>query len=168
MLGMGETDILWELGGEPLILNENQIKVIKRGSVRIYPFLVFDEFMNYNEMFVLANLVSSKLKNKDIDCEVINKNTYTFELNGSWNVVLSIKYTKDEKVFYAMMAIIHCTHYKKTYFCPFYNIEYVSLNHHSISCESSSVQFKIVEDVIKESLDGVRSINSFPKSTHLL
>ena len=116
MLGMGETDILWELGGEPLILNENQIKVIKRGSVRIYPFLVFDKFMNYSEMFVLANLVSAKLKNKDIDCEVINKNTYTFELNGNWNVVLSIKYTKDEKIFYAMMAIIHCTHYKKTYF----------------------------------------------------
>ncbi len=164
---MTETDILWELGGEPLILNKNHIKVIKRGSVRIYPFLVSDKFMTYDEMFVLANLLSFKLKNKDINCEVMNKNTYTFEFNGNWNVVLSIKYTKYEKEFYAMFAIIHCPHYKKTYFCPFYNIEYVSLNHHSVHCDSSSRQFKILEDVIKDSLD-VRYIDSFPNPTHLL
>ena len=167
MLGMTETDILWELGGEPLILNKNHIKVIKRGTVRIYPFLESDKFMNYDEMFVLANTLSSNLKKKDIDCSVLEKNTYTFELNGSWNVVLSIKYTKNEKEFYAMFAIIHCSYYKKTYFCPFYNIEYVSLNHHSINCDSSSTQFKILEDEIKSSLN-VKYIDSFPNSTHLL
>ena len=142
MLGMTETDILWEMGGEPLVLNNTIIKVIKRGSVRIYPFLVLEKFMTYDEMFILANLLSSKLKNRDINCEVMNKNTYTFELNGSWNVVLSIKYIKHGKEFYAMFAIIHCPYYKKTYFCPFYNIEYVSLNHHSISCKCSLKEIK--------------------------
>ena len=81
--------------------------------------------------------------------------------------MLSIKYTKNEKEFYAMFVIIHCSYYKKTYFCPFYNIEYVSLNHHSINCDSSSKLFKILEDEIKSSID-VKYIDSFPDPTHLL
>lgn len=166
MFGMSEINILWEIGDDPLILKK-YTKVIKRGNVRIYPFLVLDRFINYNEMFILANNLSLKLKNRGVECKVLEKNTYTFELNGNWNVVLSIKYTKDEKEFYAMFAIIHSLNYNKTYFSPFYNIEYVSLNHHSINCDSSLKEFKILEDEIKSSLD-VKYIDSFPNPTHLL
>ena len=150
------------------LLNLNHIKVIKRKSVIIYPFLVLDTFMNYDEMFALANTLSRNLQKKHIQCDVLNKNTYTFELNGIWNIVLSIKYTKNDKDFCAMFAIINCKYYKKTYFCPFYNIEYVSINHHSINCESSDKQFKILESEIKCSLKDVRYIDSFPNTDHLL
>lgn len=167
MLHMSESNISWEMGGQPLIIKKNRVKVIKRRCVRIYPFLELNKFLNYGEMFSLANTLASHLKNKNIDCDILKKNTYTFELHGSWNVVLSLKYTKDETEFCAMFAIIHCPYYKKTYFCPFYNIEYVSLNHHSINCHSSSTQFKILEDEIKTLLD-VKYIDSFPNSPHLL
>lgn len=167
MLGMSEQKILWDMGGEPLILKKNHIKVIKRGSVRIYPLFELKNFMNYNEICVLANTLSINLKKKDIDCSVLEKNTYTFELNGIWNVVLSIKYTKNEKEFYAMCSIVNSEYHKKTYICPFYNIEYASINHHSINCDSSFKEFKILEDEIKSSLD-VKYIDSFPNPIHLL
>ena len=164
---MSESNMSWEMGGEPLIIKKNRVRVIKRKGVIIYPFLELNKFLNYDEMFALAKTLAINLKKKYIDCDIHKKNTYTFELNGSWNVVLSIKYTNYETDFCAMFAIIHCPYYKKTYFCPFYNIEYVSLNHHSINCHSSSTQFKILEDEIKTLLD-VKYIDSFPNSTHLL
>ena len=165
---MNEIKVLWEIGGEPFNFSKT-IKVIKRGTVRIYPHLVFDKLMNYNEMFVFANTLANSFKILDVNCFVYEKNTYTYEMNGNWNVVLSVKYTNpiDNKEYRALFAIINSRYYKKTYFCPFYNTEYTALNHHSINNESSLAQFELLTLLIKNKLD-VKQIESFPYPCHLL
>lgn len=157
MLGMEDTNIIWEFGDEMFNLS-NAIKVIKRGSVRIYPFLVMD----YNEMFLFANILSGYLKDVGLECFVYEKNTYTFELNGTWNVVLSIKYTYlNGKTYYAMFSLINYNN-ENTYISPFYNIDYVKLNHHSIDNDYSLSQFNLLKDTIKSKFDNFRFIDSFP------
>ena len=152
MLGLEETNNIWKLG-------ENKYtKVIKRGSVRIFPHLISDDFMTYDDMFLFANEVILSLSNKNIHCSLNKKNTYTFELNGNWNVVLTIK-NKDNHL--AMFTIIHCPYYKKTYFCPFYNIEYVTLNQYALNSDYFSEEYNILTNIIKNKLT-VRSIDSFP------
>lgn len=152
MLGFKETNNIWKLG------ENNYTNVIKRGSVRIFPHLVYDSLMSYDDMFLFANELVLLLINKNIDCIINEKNTYTFELNGNWNVILTVK-NKDN--YLGMYTIIHCPYYKKTYFCPFYNIEYISLNHHALNSELFLEEFKILTNIIKNKLS-VRSINLFP------
>jgi len=156
---MSKPTISWEIGGEPLILNNK--KQIKRRSVRIYPYLVLDRFMNYDEMFSWANILSTNLKKNNLNCDVLDKNTYTYELNGNWNVVLSIKYIYNHTNYYAMFAIINCIHNKKTHICPFYNIEYIFLNHHPINYFHCNEDFKILENEIKKLEQNVIAIDSF-------
>jgi len=159
---MSKPTISWEMGGEPLILNKNNhLRVIKRKNVRIYPYLVLDKFMNYDEMFSLANVLSTNLKKNDLNCDVLDKNTYTYELNGSWNVVLSIKYIYNNTNYYQMFAIINCIHNKKTHICPFYSIEYVILNQYPLNYFDHNEEIKMIENEIKKLEQNVISIDSF-------
>jgi len=150
-----------EIGGGPLILNKNNKKQIKRRSVIVYPYLVLDRFMNYDEMFSWANILSTNLEKNNLNCDVLDKNTYTYELNGNWNVVLSIKYIYNHTNYYAMFAIINCIHNKKTHICPFYSIEYIFLNHYPINYFQSNEEFKILENEIKKLEQSVIAIDSF-------
>ena len=157
---MNKKKISWELGGERLVIKKNFIRVIKRRTIRIYPSLMIDKFMNYNEMLNFAKHLSKNLNAVGLDSYVYDKNTYTYELNGDWNIVMSIKYLNNETYYHAMFTIINCIH-SKIHICPFYNIEYTSLNHHPISYLTSNKEFEILKKELTKLEDNLKIINSF-------
>ena len=99
-----------------------------------------------------------------IDCSVYNKNTYTYELNGSWNIVISINYKGENNLIYYGMYVFMIIK-NKIYGCPFYNKEYVStLRHHSIDSPNTNEYYKLLEKNIIEifSKEKCKLIDSFP------
>ena len=157
---MNKNKISWEMGGEKLILENNTIDVIKRKNVRIYPYLMIDKYMNYDEMLNFAKRLSKNLNTNGFNSYVYDKNTYTYELNGDWNIVMSIKYLYNETYYHAMFTIINCIH-SKIYICPFYNIEYTSLNHHPINYSISSKEFEILKKEVNKLEKNIKIIHSF-------
>ena len=123
----------------------------KTQSVTIYPHLVINNYLNYDILVNLATQVKTNMKEKGYECELYDNNTYTRELNGSWNVVIGIKHTREDskKIYQAMYLFRHDSNYNETYGCPFYNKEYVyDLNHYSV--HNNKELFNTLETSIKE------------------
>ena len=144
----------WKVGDDKLQTTPYQsIPYWKKQSVTIYPHMILNNYLNYEAIVNLATQVKTKMKDKGYECELYDKNTYTRELNGSWNVVIGIKHTREEdstkKVYQAMYLFRHDSNYNETYGCPFYNSEYVyDLHHYSVHNNKSL--FNTLETSIKE------------------
>ena len=98
------------------------------------------------------------------ECELYDKNTYTRELNGSWNVVIGIKHTREDskKIYQAMYLFRHDSNYNETYGCPFYNVEYLyDLKHCMLNKKTQPECFKILEDTLIKVLGQAKKIDHF-------
>ena len=154
--------VKWVMGGEPLVLHKNPL--IMHGNVRIYPHIEIDKSTTYDELLKSVNEIKNKLY---IDCCIYNKNTYTYELNGSWNIVISIICKDDNNLnYYGMYVFIIIKN--KIYGCPFCNEEYVStLRHHSINSLNKTEYYRPLEKAIIDifSKDKCKLIEYFPFKT---
>ena len=130
------------------------------GGVSLYPHLQFDTLFTYKEMVDIAKDIS---KNLFINIKIYDKNSYTNELNGSWNVIFVIqKHGLDFP--YMIRRDIDC---RKSYGCPLIKQEYYSLGERDIrnlnGVTHSSTEFVKLEEYLI-ALYGCKQISSFPSS----
>ena len=130
------------------------------GGIHIYPHLEIDGY-NHN-MREIANQLARKLDaTKKYKTHVLNQSSYAAEINGPWNVVLSIallnQSDSDTNPEVFMYMIRRCSYYKKTYFCPFYK---------ESRAESFLTKYpkmlSEIEKLVKEITSNVKIIDSFP------
>ena len=83
----------------------------------------------------IAEKLAEKLKTESTSISVWRESTYAAEINGPWNVVISISFLKENNAADAdadiaaekspervtcMYMVRRCVYYEETYFCPFF------------------------------------------------
>jgi len=159
-----DSDVVWFVGEDKLNIKRKSsgIRVWKLGDVHIYPHIALNTLIDYPELVEFATKISENLKNKGIKCVVWEKNTCSREINGAWNVVISIPYFnhKYNKHFSAMYMFRRCHYYKNTYCCPFYNKSNVT--EHSVDSIYSQKEFEAINTAIMGIYPNAEHIDSFP------
>ena len=97
-----------------------KLEIWKIGSVWIYPDLAWKKTLTNEELRKTAFLVQSKLT--DMNITVWDESTYSAEVNGPWNVTLSIKMPNSNKSLIYMIR--RDKQFNKTFGCPMSNNEY--------------------------------------------
>lgn len=129
-------------------------------GVVIFPHLEFEKLFTYIE---LEDIVKDISKNLFINTKIYDKNSYTYELNGSWNVIFALKKYDCEYTY----MIRRDKDSKKSYGCPFIKQEYYSIGERDIrtlnGINSNSNEFVKLEEYLM-ALYGCKRIESFPSS----
>ena len=144
---------------------QNTMKYWRLGKAIIRPHLVIDNLWSYDLIDLYVKQMKQDLSNLNIN--IYEKNSYCYELNGSWNVVIGFlirpqRTDNDELIEYTYMVRrdhLLC----KTYFCPFH-VEghgYCSLPKMEFTLKDTPQEFLIVEDYFKTNFNATE-ISTFP------
>lgn len=131
-----------------------------RGGVTIFPHLQFDTLFTYSE---LEDIVKDISKNLFINIKIYEKNSYTYELNGSWNVIFVIQ-KHGYNYPYMIRRDKDC---KKSYGCPLIKLEYYSIGERDIrnlnGVSHTSNEFVTLENYLI-ALYACKKVDTFPSS----
>ena len=153
------------------LANTTDIPVWDRGGgLYIHPHMKI--VGHTHNLRAIAEKLAEKLQNETTKIVVWRESTYSAEINGPWNVVISISFLKEndadtddaadaknssERVT-GMYMIRRCIYYEETYFCPFFKTTRqpeVFLGTHSIIMDR-------ITDAIKNLYPEAIKINGFP------
>jgi len=124
----------------------------KNGSVFIFPHLEWDLDLTIEKLYEIVNNLKNSLK--DLDITIWDQSTYSFEVNGSWNVIFSINNNKKK---YMYMLFLDKN---KIYGSPFVNNEYkIVLKHRSLL--SDLILYRKIEDKLIEIIGSPNHISKF-------
>ena len=126
----------------------------KQGRVIIYPHIEIPVVWSYDQL--LASVTDIQLNCDGIFIKIYEKNSYCSEVNGHWNVAFSITSNKTDYTY--MIRRDH--ELKKTFACPFYNVEYGSTGDACFDKDNCPVEFDILERYILDKYGG-KIINRF-------
>ena len=135
-------------------------------GVKIYPHIMFCKLFTYEELITVVNDIKRNLFQ---NIKIYEKNTYTNETNGTWNIVFSIQHSGYE---YPYM-IRNDSNCKKSYGCPVVKPEYFSVGERDIrklngipdtdNSKNPGTHYFDLEEYIM-ALYKSRKIDSFPSS----
>ena len=141
---------------------QNTMKYWKRGQVIIRPHLEIGDLWSYDQIKQKVDTMKQEIGIQNIN--IYEKNSYCYELNGSWNVVFGFVLCREDGTLIEYTYMVRRDHLlNKTYFCPFY-VEghgYCSLPKMEFTLEDTPQEFKIVEDYFKEKYNATE-ISTFP------
>ena len=128
------------------------IQVWKHGNVYIYPHLEFSHLYSYEEIKQIVLNIKKYLFSELI---IYDESSYTYDLNGRWNICFSINKNKIDYTY--LIRRDHLT--KKTYACPFNIYEYGNTN--MINKNTCRTEFDILEHFLVSNYNG-KHITEFP------
>ena len=141
---------------------QNTMKYWKRGQVIIRPHLEIGDLWSYDQIKQKVDTMKQEIGIQNIN--IYEKNSYCYELNGSWNVVFGFLIRREDGTLIEYTYMVRRDHLlNKTYFCPFY-VEghgYCSLPKMEFTLKDTPQEFKIVEDYFKEKYNATE-ISTFP------
>ena len=129
------------------------------GRVIEYPHLEIDKPLSFQEILkCMINIRITLAKQLDIISKYYEPNTYTSELNGEWNVVISIMVDGKELTYIIHRALDQ----GKTYCGPIKHGHYqFDLNHHPLNEENAPEAYKKIEEVILKWVPNTTVITEF-------
>ena len=141
---------------------QNTMKYWRLGKAIIRPHLVIDNLWSYDLIDLYVKQMKQDLSNLNIN--IYEKNSYCYELNGSWNVVIGFLIRREDGELIEYTYMVRRDHLLcKTYFCPFY-VEghgYCSLPKMEFTLKDTPQEFLIVEDYFKTNFNATE-ISTFP------
>ena len=159
--------------------NTTDIPVWDRGGgLYIHPHMKIQG--HTHNLRAMAEELAEKLRSETIKIVVWRESTYASEINGPWNVVLSISFLKENNASDAdgqldvdskslkkentpervtgMYMIRRCVYYEETYFCPFFK----TTRHPEVFLKSYPVIMDSITNAIKELYPEAILITGFP------
>lgn len=113
-----------------------------RGRVVIYPHIEFPFVWSYDQL--LAAVMDIQLNCDGLRIQIYEKNSYCSEVNGGWNVVFAVLSNNTNYTY--MIRRDHDL--KKTFACPFYNVEYGTIGDICFNKSNCSIDFGILEQYL--------------------
>tara|TARA_Y100000590_G_scaffold2532_2_gene3334 strand:- start:2624 stop:3136 length:513 start_codon:yes stop_codon:yes gene_type:complete len=134
---------------------------LQPGSGRVieYPHLEIDKPLSFQEILkCMWNIRITLGYQLDIISKYYEPNTYTSELNGQWNAVISIMVDGKELTYIIHRALDQ----GKTYCGPIKHGHYqFNLNHHPLNEENAPEAYKKIEEVILKWVPNTKIITEF-------
>jgi hypothetical protein len=141
---------------------QNTMKYWKRGKAIIRPHLEIGDLWSYDQIKQKVDTMKQEIGIQNIN--IYEKNSYCYELNGSWNVVFGFLIRREDGTLIEYTYMVRRDHLlHKTYFCPFY-VEghgYCRIPKMEFTLKDTPQEFKIVEDYFKEKYNATE-ISTFP------
>ena len=140
--------------------NGGKIKVWSLSHrAKVYPHLELEQ-RAYTQTEMRDLCIKLKDSLPELGIHIYNKSSYCNELNGEWNVCFSIG---DPETTMAYTYIIRrCSHFKKTYGCPFMNTAYIyGLRTTLLSKQTNNKLFDIIESKLMELMPKSRKVDYF-------
>ena len=125
-----------------------------QGRVVIYPHIEIPVMWSYDQL--LASVTDIQLNCDGLFIKIYEKNSYCSEVNGGWNVVFTFTSNKTNYTY----MIRRDYDLKKTFACPFYNVEYGYIGDACFNKDNCPVEFDILERYILDKYGG-KIINHF-------
>lgn len=129
------------------------------GRVIEFPHLEINKPLSFEEILkCVINIRMTLAEQLDIISKYYEPNTYTSELNGRWNVVISIMVDGKELTYIIHRALDQ----GKTYCGPIKHGHYqFDLNHHPLNEENAPEAYKKIEEVILRWVPNTTVITEF-------
>lgn len=143
----------------------------KGGGLYIYPHMKIQSYTH--NLRAVAEKLAEKLQTETTKIVVWPQSSYAAEINGPWNVVLSISFLKETKPHHAkdvdtnsnntervtgMYMVRRCIYYNETYFCPFFK----TTRQPEVHLGSYPIIMNKITDAIKDLYPKAIKINGFP------
>ena len=126
---------------------------------KVYPHLeLAQRSYSQKEMRTLCHKLKDALP--DLKMVIYDQSSYCNELNGPWNVCFSVG-DPETKMSYTYI-IRRCTHFNKTYGCPFMNSAYIyGLRTTVLSKQTNNKLFDIIESKLMELMPKSKKVSYF-------
>ena len=136
-------------------ISNNTMKVWNKGRVSIFPHLEFDHLYTYDDICKLV--LNIKIEFFGDNMRIYELNSYCNEVNGRWNVCFSLNINGIEYTY----MIRRDSLLKKTYGCPFTNMEYGYIGHNILDLETMPKKFIELEKYLMFTLVNPKKIDHF-------
>lgn len=128
------------------------------GRVLEYPHLEIDKPLSYQELINCAINIRSKISEIGIFTNIYEPSTYTSELNGKWNVVISIMVNGKELTYIMHRALDQ----GKTFCGPIKHGAYqADHNQHPLNNKNAPEAYKKIEEVMLKWVPNTTIITEF-------
>ena len=135
------------------------IPVWRIGPVNIFPHLSWDGCLDNQELVETAQKIKSELS--DLNVKIHEQSTYCSEVNGPWNVVISISSKENGTTIKYIYMIRRDSELSKTFGCPLINTEYFMLHERPLSKCYNELLFDSFEKALIKVLGNGTSIDVF-------
>lgn len=136
----------------------NTIKVWNLGTVSIYPHLSWEKLLTYEELVELSKKINTHTED-DFKIYVFDVSSYSYEVNGKWNVIFSITTTDDLHKYIYMIR--RDKELNKTFGCPMINREYMDHPMYEKPLHFNEELLKKFELILENYLQNGEYINCF-------